>query len=373
MVLTGTGLPVGSIVLSGATINLVDNITGPLTQTLDGRPDRDTVYRPVPGTHCTVDGQVTVNGDFVRFEHVEFKDTALTRVWNVANPQGPQIYGYHSGLRHCVIHDYGSVAVGFWSGAEGAEFYGNVVYYQGADDVGVSGGHGHSLYTQNVSNVSEVKEISENIFGAGYGWGLHAYAEGGNIDNFDVTGLVVWGAGKMSAGGSRPALLIGGTGANHWTITEPLIDGFVQLNYAVKASDDLTMTGGQVTATISDYSNWTNATVTTPASTRGNAVYVRPVDSYEDGRGHVIVFNASLAATVAVDLSSVLSNGDTFGIFDGLNPLGGALVTGTYSGANVTIPVTGLSMPTPIGTTAPAHPDDFGVFVVRKVQTWVAP
>jgi hypothetical protein len=97
--------------------------------------------------------------------------------------------------------------------------------------------------------------------------------------------------------------------------------------------------------------------------------YVRP-NKYEPGRAHVILYNWDLRSSVSVDISGAgLSVGQQFEIRDAENFFGNPVVTGTYNGSPVSIPMTGLTIAQPIGDpvkivhTAP----QFGAFVILPV------
>ncbi|HLH17200.1 MAG TPA: malectin domain-containing carbohydrate-binding protein [Bryobacteraceae bacterium] len=99
----------------------------------------------------------------------------------------------------------------------------------------------------------------------------------------------------------------------------------------------------------------------------GVQTFVRP-NAYEPGRANIIVFNWSMNGSVSVDLSSSgIKAGDPFQIRDAENWYHGPIVTGTYSGAPVTIPMAGLTIAQPNGSVpAPAvhTAPEFGVFVL---------
>jgi Malectin domain/Viral BACON domain len=99
----------------------------------------------------------------------------------------------------------------------------------------------------------------------------------------------------------------------------------------------------------------------------GVQTLVRP-NAYEPGRANVVIFNWNMQGSVQVDLSaSGIKAGDSYQIRDAQNWFGGPVVSGTYSGAPVTIPMTGLALAQPVGSvpnrathTAPL----FGTFVL---------
>jgi hypothetical protein len=86
------------------------------------------------------------------------------------------------------------------------------------------------------------------------------------------------------------------------------------------------------------------------------------------GRGHIIIYNWSLAASVPVDLSPVLAKGDAFAVWNVQDLFGTPVLSGTYSGGTVSIPMTGVTPPTPQGGTRmpPRTAPEFDVFVVQK-------
>ncbi len=109
----------------------------------------------------------------------------------------------------------------------------------------------------------------------------------------------------------------------------------------------------------------------TPGAPTGVQTFVRP-NAYEPGRANIIVFNWSMNGSVSVDLSSSgIKAGDRYQIRDAENWYNGPVVSGIYSGAPVTIPMTGLSIAQPNGSVpAPAvhTAPEFGVFVLLSGQ-----
>ena len=100
----------------------------------------------------------------------------------------------------------------------------------------------------------------------------------------------------------------------------------------------------------------------------GVEVAVRP-NRYEAGRANVIIYNWSGAAAVDVDLSGVLKSGDHYAIRPVQNLFGSPVVSGTYTGGSVSIPMDAYAPPTPIGgwlvTPSPTGPQ-FNVMLVTR-------
>jgi len=92
-------------------------------------------------------------------------------------------------------------------------------------------------------------------------------------------------------------------------------------------------------------------------------------NQYESGRGNIAIYNWDLKSTVAVDLSPILSTGATFEIRDAENFFGPPVLSGTYSGGTITLPMTGLTVTQPFGTVPnpPIHTaPEFGAFVILQ-------
>ena len=88
-------------------------------------------------------------------------------------------------------------------------------------------------------------------------------------------------------------------------------------------------------------------------------------NAYEPGRATIVVYNWDGSATQAVDLTGVVSPGAAYEIRNAQNFYGPPVVSGTYAGGTVTLPMTGLTPATPVGYGASALPGPaFSAFVV---------
>src|SRR5690606_4367227 len=101
----------------------------------------------------------------------------------------------------------------------------------------------------------------------------------------------------------------------------------------------------------------------------GTWAYVRP-NRYVEGRANITVYNWGSASQVSVNLSNVLTAGDTYEIRDVQNFFGSPVASGTYSGGTVVIPMTGRTTAVPAGRSRiPEHPPaEFGAFVVLRTS-----
>jgi hypothetical protein len=97
-------------------------------------------------------------------------------------------------------------------------------------------------------------------------------------------------------------------------------------------------------------------------------VVVRP-NQYEAGRANIIVYNWALQSSVSVDLSSVLHPGEGFVVRNVQDFYGPPVVTGTYSGGALSLPMAGITAAAPLGRSysSPAVTGPtFQVFVVMR-------
>jgi hypothetical protein len=95
-------------------------------------------------------------------------------------------------------------------------------------------------------------------------------------------------------------------------------------------------------------------------------VIVRP-NAHEPGRAHVAVLNPDKLPEVEVDLSRVLASGQKFRILSVKDVFGSPLVTGTYEGSRVRIPMKPVTPPSPVGmphAELPVTEPHFAAFVV---------
>jgi parallel beta-helix repeat protein len=123
-----------------------------------------------------------------------------------------------------------------------------------------------------------------------------------------------------------------------------------------------------------DLAGWQSATGMDNGSTykrgrpTGVKVFVRP-NQYERGRANVIVYNWDRVGSVSVDLSGVLPSGTRYEVHPVQDFYGTPVASGTYGGGSISIPLSAIRPPTPIGSsvTPPSTGVDFNVFVVVPV------
>ena len=106
-----------------------------------------------------------------------------------------------------------------------------------------------------------------------------------------------------------------------------------------------------------------HSTFNTAVTWKGSRIFVE-ANTYEPGRGHIVVFNWDLKPSVTVDLTGLLEVGQSFEVRNANDFFGQPVLTGTYNGP-VTLPTTGLTVAKPYGIDTPvATGPEFAAYVV---------
>jgi hypothetical protein len=377
---------------------------GTFTSYLQGTASAPIVVRQYPGERATLDGNgsskvvLTVHGSWTIYWGFEVTNSHPQRLssqtgsWpsDLYRGFGVDAHGTNLKFVNLVVHDT-SQGFGVWSNSVGTEVYGSIIYHNGwqAPDRA----HGHGIYTQNQTGA---RLIRDNILFNQFSHGIHAYgSSAAYLDNITLEGNVAFNNGILATDGyARDLLLGGGRVAQNPVVRENYTYGGGQTNIGYAAG----CTNAAVTG---NYFNGSGALllVNCAGVVSGNTIYSplaatygypgleqsypnntyyrsRPADAvvvvrpnlYEPGRAHVVIYNWPRRAAVPVDLSRAgLRPGDAFEIRDAQNFFGPPVVTGTYTGAAVHIPMYALPFTPPVGNVPvqPAHTGpEFGVFVV---------
>jgi len=287
-----------------------------------------------------------------------------------------------------IIHD-ARQGFSFWEEATDAEINGCLIYYNGWN--GADRGHGHGIYTQNNTGT---KHIVDNVIFENFDHGIQGYGSStAHLNNYDIHGNTFSTSGEMASPPGGRNLLIGGDStAQNLSVANNFLyyqaaespDSAFQLGYGSGCSGTTvstnyvsnntmfaggclptSMTGNTFYGSTSGFSHssYPNNTYTT---TRPSAlqVFVRP-NAYEAGRANITVFNWPNQSSVSVDLTGVLAPGSGFEVRNAADFLGAPVLTGTYNGGSISLPMNGLSVATPVGWPAPtATGPEFNVFVL---------
>jgi hypothetical protein len=375
---------------------------GHFTSNLNGTSSSPITVKQYPGERATLDGHLdssnsptlTVNGSYTWFWGLEVMNSGTNRTTNGSGDipppgKGPGFYvgGPGTKIINCVVHD-NSEGLDVWEAATDAEVNGNLSYFNGWDDLPTRGS-GHGIYTQNQTGT---KRFYDNILHDGFSYGIHAYAEGGHLDNIDMEGNISFTNGSLSqVSGYAGNLLLGGltvahnpkmisnyayfpsggkytnlgysAGCANATVTNNYFAG--GQSFKLVACSGVTMTGNTF------YGSWAGFS---PSSYPSNTYYssrptgvvtvVRP-NAWESGRANIAIYNWDLVSTVSVDVSAVLSVGQGFEVRNAQDFYGAPVLTGTYDGSALVLPMTGLSVATPVGWSAPPPTGpEFNAFVL---------
>ena len=87
----------------------------------------------------------------------------------------------------------------------------------------------------------------------------------------------------------------------------------------------------------------------------GVKIFIRP-NQYEAKRANITIYNWDTRTRLSVDLTGILAPGTGFEIRNAQDFFGAPVLTGTYAGGSVSIPMTGLSVAAPRGWAAPPRP-----------------
>jgi long-chain acyl-CoA synthetase len=401
---TALGQP--SSVHPGATLWLHDGVyQGSFTSSLTGDATHPITVGGYPGEHAVLDGVtvpnsqvLTVNGAYSIFRDFEVTNSFATRVItstgsNPADARGAGIGMFAPGskLIDLVVHDTG-VGVGNWTPASDGEVYGCIIFYNGWD--APDRGHGHGIYAQNQTGK---KYLTDNVIFRQFSYGIHGYTEGGKIDNFDVQGNIVFNNGEVSLqSGFATNILVGGLqvaqsptlkenvtyfpsgkGSNNLGYNAGYANATVTNNYFVAGTaleivaptGTTALTGNTFIGQIGGFTQSaypTNTYVTPPPT--GTHVVVRP-NKYDPSRANLAVFNWDGQAAVPVDVSTVLTSGDAYDLFDVQDLFGAPVLHGVYSGGTLAVPMTHTAVTAPVGNvpvTVTHTSKEFGAFLLRK-------
>ena len=387
--------------------------TGSFTSELKGEGGKPILVRQFPGERAKIDGTLTVKGSYAWYWGFEVFDSNPDRA--MERPDIVLVLGPFTKFINLVVHDGGDGIVGA-STAEGAEFYGNIIYNNGYQSAQDARGHGHGLYLQNEAGTKLVKD---NLIFNSYGYGIHAYGEQGSLKGFDILGNACFNNGSLSREQYHADLLIGGlTGAERIKVTDNYFYGANELHYTNRRNRDLIfsqnhvagateihywqsldVTGNRFYSRVSplmgfgypptfdvanyrwdnnsyyfwgqgnpfevnpenffSFADWKKRTgfdqhsVYENRRPKGVEVAVRG-NQYDNSRVHIIVYNFDRRDTVDVDVSSVFPVGAKYEVRNVQDYWGAPVLVGTYQGGRITLPMSGLKVAKPIGVDTPS-------------------
>jgi hypothetical protein len=309
-------------------------------------------------------------------------------------PSGVELNGstnkFVNGYTHDTTDGYSTSA----GAADNVEFHGCIGQYVGWD--ASDRGHGHAFYIHNDNPGSSQNQIGANIALESFDFNAQIYTGGTTLGNVYADGFFSSQAGVISSFGPVTEVLFGfapgpitlSTLKNAAIYASGLLGFGLSWGYNGGGTDQCVLQGNYVAAqnTACAFSgSSTNLTTSgntwvgpssapNPASGTflawkpgSGKVFVIAKNLYEVGRANIAVFNWDHSATVSLDFSSFLNNGDTYVVRNAFNYLGTPLASGTWNGTLVVVNTSGLVQATPVGKSAPTEPGtEFNIYVVSK-------
>lgn len=322
------------------------------------------IVRAYPGQRATVSGIIAVLGSNVTLWGLEVMNPTPMASTYV----GINVKGTGTRLINLVVHDAQRSGIDVGIEATGSLVYGSLLYNNGT-----VGNQDHGVYTARTTTVEDNAIFNNEAYG------VHGYSSlAGGIDQITVRGNAGFDNGLINPTvGGRADILIGGVAT-----TGDVVDANNTYRSDGRLTVDLGYNSGNGTLVFTNnylvgqlnLSGWSSITqfgntVVGPVPT-GVRVTVRP-NRYEPGRSLVTVYNWSNAASAMIDLSQTgLQVGQGFEIRNVQQFYGTPVVSGTYSGGSVVLPIASVPPPQPIGrsTAAPGTGTRFGAYVVLPVE-----
>jgi hypothetical protein len=359
-------------VLPGDTFYLRDGTyTGDWVCNLNGTAAQPITFKAYPGERPILNGSLTIGGRYVVWQNVEIcysgwmsRETLIEGSAPADLPllQYVSVLGVGNKLVNCILHDH--IGESSMSNGLGAEWYGCVVYHNGWS--GPDRGHGHGLYIQN--NAPE-KVIKDCVFFDNFGWGIHAYTQGGTINNITLDGCACFENGSLVSEIYTNILVGGYAVANNIAIRNCMTYGGGNVNVGYDAgADNVVLQNNYFPDGITKV-NVTNMTETGnyygPAV--GNQVFLR-ANAYDANRANLVIYNEAAANTIDVDVSAIFGQSGTvkaYNVQDYFTDIQALTITAGV--ITVNMQAINRTVATPIQWTAPATTfPQFGCFVLVK-------
>ncbi|MBK7584849.1 MAG: hypothetical protein IPI67_32250 [Myxococcales bacterium] len=388
---------------------------GGFVSKLAGQSGAPITLRSAPGEWATLDGAssteptLQVYKQWVVIRDLEVTNTAPDR--KTTRPSGIYVEAQNAKLVNLVVHDTGTGVICNSAGATNPEYAlelevaGCILYNNGWDDVDRS--HGHHLYLQNRDGT---KHIFDNVVFNAFGFGVHAYSDTDKYfaEGYEIRGNVWFGNGAASAVPESPGAatskyydgcMVGHNGTHPVARVElkenfgwaespgerdlrlgwkaPNEDAKLLDNYLVGDTTfqpswkTVDMSGNTFIGAVNGVTTASYPNNTFQSAVPGtNKIAVRP-NPWEKGRAHVIVYNWENADSVSVDVSAVVAPGAKYELRSVQDVFGAPVLSGTFDGKPLSVPMAAPSVAQPIGLPGAITPAEqpgkrFGVFLLTS-------
>jgi hypothetical protein len=405
--------------------------TGPFRCTVFGSSAHPVIYRAQPGDQVIIrvangtavevgNGDGSVDGRFTWWWgfQIEMLTFNASQDWNTGlDGSGVSIAAEHVKVINCYIHDFPGNGITAFNYANNAEIYGNIFLYNGRQII--VDGHAYGMYLHSGDTGQKLRRSAiDNIIAFSWSYGIHGYTSNYSVDSLYMVGNVDYNNGHLWRGtsfewsivlGASGYTSIGNTirdnhfyfseevhsasrhifgqdpgGTNHLDLENNMFSGG---DFQINSATSATVKGNWAYHTSptgyaqSSYPNniWRNS----PNPMPQDSAFVR-LNVYEPGRAHLVLYNWDLSPSMSVNVSSVLSPGDSFVVKDPLNWNGPDVMRGKYSGGDIVLPMVKRSVAANVWDYAqvPADPhsgDTFGrpfhtlprfaTFVLKRTET----
>ncbi|MFH2008208.1 MAG: right-handed parallel beta-helix repeat-containing protein [bacterium] len=370
-----------------------------------GLPGAPVTMRAWPGDRVTLDSAGATDQPVLQIYHewMVIRDLEITNSGEDRRSDratGIYVGGDHVALVNLVVHDVGTGISGGQLTADDTQegtdilLYGSLFYNNGW--LGTDRGHGHHTY---LTNRDSVTRLEENVLFYAYGFGVHnySYSDSNYVRNNEIIGNV-WFLNGVPGGKLYDGCMVGHDGSHvvqdvqlrenfGWALS--ISDRDVRLGWDTP-NENATLVDNYLVGQTIFQAGWTGVSMTgntfigpvegvapadypdntyLDAAPAQNHVVIRP-NRYEPGRAHIIVYNWEGLDEVSLDLGDLVPPGTDFELRNAQDFFAAPVVTGTYDGSDVAVPLTGLDIALPIGDpdAIPANQRtgrDFNVFVLR--------
>lgn len=353
----------------------------PTIVSLEGSSGKRITIRPHTGEWAKISGTFDTRGQYVDWVGLEIysahftdRETLDSGVPAEITNQGWEAFIVNSnniGIYNCVIHDKHQ-GIRALQGNQSNIIHGNVIFNCGWS--GPDRGHGHGIY---VNNTIGVLEVSNNVIGPEFGYGIHCYGEdNAHLDNVLIEGNISFRAGILY-GLAQGNILHGGI--SNCTAVSPIWRNNSTYHPAGETfTNRLGWSAGATNATIENNympEGLTKVNVTV-ASETGN-IYTEPgsgtvaflgTNDYDANKSILAIFNWDLSDTVVVVITGTYANNDVLNVHnaaDYFNDIQELVVVN--NSITVNMQAVNRSIATPQGWSAPTTTfPQFGAFVIQK-------
>jgi len=172
------------------------------TCTLKGTAASPITIRQRSGERATVDGSISVTGQYTIFWGFEITNSSVVRkTENKNRPAGLNLLGRGHKVVNMIIHDTGHPGIGYWTPVgDGGEIYGTLIWGCGLYDLSDprfpdGWTRGSAIYAQNKDGTRYIREV---ISFRNFTTGMKAYTEGSYADGFHLEGNVAFDNGEYN-------------------------------------------------------------------------------------------------------------------------------------------------------------------------------